>query len=601
MEGKINPQNNPLIDANTKLKCAKLSILVFFSFLLVFFGGLWAQSAQAASLYLSPASGSYNLGQAFSVNVYVSSADQAMNAASGAVLFPADKLQVTSLVKTGSIINLWVQEPSFSNPPAGGQGTVNFEGIIYNPGYTGSKGKIITINFKVKGGGEASLNLSLAAVLANDGQGTNILTGLGGADFALEVPSIGPAAPKATTPTVLPGVPAAPQISSQTHPDSNQWYAKKDAVLSWPLPPDTLSTRLLLSHIPQANPLVVYTPAVNSKEFKDLDDGTWYLHVQLRNSSGWGSVSHFQLQIDTVPPESLSIKFAEGKETDNPRPTVYFNTTDSLSGIDNYKIKIGEGDEFILPTVTVQSNSYTLPLQAPGKRSILVQAFDKAGNFATAAEEFVIKPIQSPTFTSYPQQIYTDEVFEAKGTTYPNSQITVWLQREDDKPKSQIVKSDEKGNFNFVADKKLKDGVYKLWAEVTDERGAKSNPSETIIFKVTLSLQIQIGKFVIDYISIINLLLIIVIGLVATTFYIWYKLKLWRRRVKKETLDAEKKLRRAFSALSQEVKKQVSKLDGYEGLSEREKIIYERLKKALETSEKFVGKEIKDIERELKK
>ena len=100
-------------------------------------------SVFAATLNFSPPSGSYNVGNTFSVNVNVDSSDQAMNAASGIVSFPWDKLEVVSISKTGSIFSLWPAEPSFSNSA----GTVNFEGIVLNPGYTGPSGKILSITF----------------------------------------------------------------------------------------------------------------------------------------------------------------------------------------------------------------------------------------------------------------------------------------------------------------------------------------------------------------------------------------------------------------------------------------------------------------------
>lgn len=61
---------------------------------------------QAAGLYFSPAAGSYKAQSTFAVDVYVSSADQAMNAASGTISFPQDKLEVVSLSKEGSIFTL---------------------------------------------------------------------------------------------------------------------------------------------------------------------------------------------------------------------------------------------------------------------------------------------------------------------------------------------------------------------------------------------------------------------------------------------------------------------------------------------------------------
>ncbi|MBZ9571909.1 hypothetical protein KJA15_01045, partial [Patescibacteria group bacterium] len=68
--------------------------------------------------------------------------------------------------------------------------------------------------------------------------------------------------------------------------------------------------------------------------------------------------------------------------------------------------------------------------------------------------------------------------------------------------------------------------------------------------------------------------------------------------LERETTEAEKALYQAFKDLRKEVKEQVAKMDGKPGLSEREKKIYHDFKKALKNSEKFIGKEIKDIEKE---
>lgn len=156
---------------NSGFHCLFYKFSVVFLFLVFYF--LFSTiSANAASMYFSPSAGSYEVGKTFSVNVYVSSADQAMNAASSIISFPADKLEVISLSKTDSIFTLWAQEPSFSNSA----GTINFEGIMFNPGFKGLTGKLLTINFRVKASGSVLLSFLSGSVLANDGQGTNILT-----------------------------------------------------------------------------------------------------------------------------------------------------------------------------------------------------------------------------------------------------------------------------------------------------------------------------------------------------------------------------------------------------------------------------------------
>ena len=152
----------------------------------------------AASLDFSPNSGTYHVGDTLSATIYVSSVDQTMNATEGEVSFPADLLKVSSL-SNGSIISISTPgEPSFSNT----DGTVNFGGVDTGSGYKGSKGKVITINFKIKAKGVASLSILNGSILANDGNGTEIISSVGNAKFNL----IGalPVVNKITKPVAVP-------------------------------------------------------------------------------------------------------------------------------------------------------------------------------------------------------------------------------------------------------------------------------------------------------------------------------------------------------------------------------------------------------------
>ncbi len=575
-------------------KIPKLKILFLFS---IFYFLFSAALVEAATLYFSPSSGSFGIGQTFSAAVYVSSEDQTMNAASGVISFPKDKLEITSLSQSGSIFSLWVQEPVFSKSA----GTVQFEGIVLNPGFTGSAGKIISVNFKVKSGGLASLRFSSGSVLANDGRGTNILADLGTANFNLATGGITPMTPETTTPSSSLGAPAPPHVSSSTHPDQNKWYSETKAKFNWDLPSDVTAVRVLIDKNSHSIPGVNYAPPISSKEIADLDDGIWYFHIQFRNSYGWGAISHFRVQIDTKSPEPFSIKIIDGKETENPRPTIVFNTVDTGSGIDYYKVKIGDSDFLDISQEEVKSNPYTLHPQMPGKHTILVQAFDKAHNHTVAVEEFVVKAIESPKITDYPQKLYSGEPLIVKGTTYPNVQITLWLQREDDKAESQSIKSDENGNFALVYKENLKDGIYKMWAEAVNEQGAVSYPSEKLTFIVALPSVLKFGKIAINYLTILITLLILIAVLGGIIFYVFYRISLWRKKLRKQTKEAEGALEKAFWALRQEVKEQIEKFDKKPGLSKSEKEISDKLQKALNIAEKFIGKEIKDVKRELDK
>lgn len=139
--------------------------------------------AFAASLYFVPSTKTIAVGESFTLIIKVSSPDQAMNAASGDVSFPSDKLRAISISKNNSIINQWISPPSFSNSVVGG--VVHFEGIVLNPGFTGNAGTIIAVTFQALRTGDATLLFSSGAVLANDGNGTNIGNALANAKVTI--------------------------------------------------------------------------------------------------------------------------------------------------------------------------------------------------------------------------------------------------------------------------------------------------------------------------------------------------------------------------------------------------------------------------------
>ncbi|MEK9182430.1 MAG: hypothetical protein AAB781_02455, partial [Patescibacteria group bacterium] len=351
-----------------------------------------------------------------------------------------------------------------------------------------------------------------------------------------------------------------------------------------------------------AIPTVVYSPAISEREVTNFEDGIWYFNSQFRNSGGWGEVAHFKLQIDTQPPKPFAIKFIDGNKTENPKPTVVFDTTDSLSGIDYYKIKIGEGDFFFVAPEIIKSNPYILPLQNPGKRNILVQAFDKAGNYATAVEEFEILPISSPSIIEYPKEIRSEELLVILGSTYSNSQVNIWLQRERGEPKSFIVQSNQDGKFTFTADEKLNEGIYKMWAEVIDRRGAKSLSSEKITIAVVKSAIVRIGTWATSLLVIIVPLTVLILALIFVVWYGWHKFLIFRKRLQKEVREAESALHTSFDLLKENIREQVKMLEKTKTkrqLTEEEEKIVKQLRKNLDDTEKFVRKEIEDIEREV--
>ncbi len=136
--------------------------------------------AHAATLSVSPASGSFNVGDKITVRVMVSS-DVPVNAVSAVLSIPTSIFTIESVSKSGSILNFWVTEPSFSK----GAGILSFEGVKLN-GFPGGTGAVVTATLRAVAPGTGTILFNSGQVLANDGQGTDVTSGMTKATFSIE-------------------------------------------------------------------------------------------------------------------------------------------------------------------------------------------------------------------------------------------------------------------------------------------------------------------------------------------------------------------------------------------------------------------------------
>lgn len=543
--------------------------------------------AKAASLDISPSSGSYKTGTNFTIGVYVGTSE-AINAVSGRVSFPIDKLEAVSVSKSGTIFSLWVQEPSISS------GIVSFEGIILNPGYTGPSGKLINITFKVKAAGDAKISFSSASVLANDGKGTNVLTNIGSASYSLG--DITPSSPDTTTPTVITGTPGAPQISSSTHPDQNKWYANNSTVFSWPLPNGVTAVRTGVGIVPKTNPTVVYSPPITSKNVESLNDGVWYFHTQFRNATGWGEITHFRFQVDTQKPTVFNITEVMRNDQTLSKVQFLFDAQDETSGINHYEIKIDNDEAF--NWIDDGSHQFETAALFPGKHSLFAKAFDQAGNWLANTVEFNIEPLRAPEITNYSKSLSSGEVLTVKGITYRSIKVVASAQKDKEEIKTYTVDSDQDGNFNFILPDKVQNGIYSLWFYALDNREARSLLSDKIIIEVKPTQLESAGFWLSDVLSIVVPLIALIILLILVILRGWHKINMLKKKLRKEVYEAEKVAHKAFANLRTQVSEQVKllqKASVRRKLTREESKILQEFGMHLDTDEQSVIKEIEDI------
>lgn len=566
----------------------KLSLTIFVFVVIYFFS---TATVSAASLALSPSTGVYTSNSTFSVNVMVNTGGKPVNAADGTLTFNPRELSVVSVNRTGSIFNLWVAEPSFSNSA----GTINFSGGS-PAGYSGNTGKIMTVTFRAIGSGTARTSFSSGSVLANDGKGTNILTAMNSGTYTIQARSETPEAE--IIEYIAPAnTPSAPVVTSDNHADPSKWYSSNATNLSWSLPAGVTSVRTLLDTNPTSVPTKVYEDPISNISLTDLPEGVSYFHIQFRNSDGWGRVAHYRLAVDTEKPSNINISQAEGSDLFNPNQVLLVEVEDETSVVNIYKVKINNEEPFDYKDET-GSSTINLPTLDPGYHSVIIEAFDQAGNSIIGTYSFTLEAFDKPIFTDYPTEINEEVIPVIKGKTRPNSEVEVSIKKVGSEPTKYNLESDENGQFIFIPEGTLSTGVYELTALATDEFGAKSSVSDTVRIAVQQPGFIRIGSFIVSILSVVVPLIVLLLLLFFGIWYLILYAKKFRRSVSVETAEALAVLHTEFGQLQTVLKNHESKMQDSRKTKKLTKAESEMIKvmdEALQSSQNKVEKEIADI------
>jgi len=566
-----------------------LSLILF-----IFHLSVSPANAQSASLYVNPPSSSYTVGSSFSVDVKINTGGQSINAAQGTILFDTNAFEVTGTSKKGSVFTLWIQDLAVSNSA----GTITFSGGLPSPGFSGSAGKLFTIILKVKTSGIGRITWSSGAILVNDGRGTNILASMEGGGYTLN-PLI--TIPSAPSPVALGGRPSAPLVTSLTHPDEDKWYSNSNPVFKWRLPEDVSHISYSLTQGPDTNPKIVIVDPRTKAGFDDVDDGIWYFHINFKNNIGWGALTHRKVLIDTESPEAFEISFIDDGDLTNPRPAISLTAEDNLSGVFQYEISIdGEDKETVLQeTLLAGENVHRLSLQPPGEHTIVVVAYDEAGNYTIDVKKFTIKSIEPPLIDEYTQVIDAGGALIIKGNFLPAGTVRVYVQKEGEDAMWKEVKSNKEGGWVYVHARTIERGVYRIWVEGIDTRGAQSYPSEKIHIAVKVPALLGAGKLAVDYLSVVVSLIAIFVLIIGVAFFGWYRMTAWERaigiwskKLRREVHEADDSVQKACDALYDELNEQLEAFEHVKTkrqLTREEKRMVKQFKKALDVAERYIS------------
>lgn len=497
-----------------------------------------APASAATTLSFSPASGSYAVGKTFTVSLVVN-AGQAINAAEATVRFPKETLEVASVSKSSSRFTLWAVEPSFAN----GAGTVTFSGGLPSPGFTGSGGKILSVTFRAKAAGTARLTLSGAQVLANDGEGTNVLSSSGTATYTITAP-----APANVNQAPPPKAKPVPTISSSTHPDQNAWYQARTIAASWQAGADAKGYSATFDR--SAGTIPAETSQGTGTAFAQTvtDDGVWYLHVRAQYEDGLSEAAHFAFRIDATPPDAFVIMIDRSGVAGN-AAKVTFATKDAASGISRYELVVDGKPSAIAVSPALLENL------TQGQHTVIIRAIDLAGNATEAQASFDVAEIAPPTFSFEYEKfrllgardnlpvLLPGAKWTLRGVAQAKDTIRIIVRSQESVfefpietiPDPQPIEPVPDGNaaWKIELDPSLSPGEHEIHVTRKDAQGQISPEGLVIRFRVVTNV-VRIGSWLIPSSYVIALL-----GLVGFLLATILFLILWHRRV-------VKKLRRAL-------------------------------------------------------
>ena len=560
-----------------------------------------ASTANAATYNVISDKTSFKVGDTFSIDLKIDSEGTSINAAQASINYPANILQAVSADKTTSVFNFWLEDPKIN----ASQGTISFTAGSTS-GFTGRSLETLRVTFQAKSAGAIDISISDAAITAADNKGTNVLTGYAGFKGAITsiIPSYQPGAlveppftPIIRQPAAATGLPGLPKIEVPLYPNQDKWSnASTRYIAKWDLPADITAVAVAVDKIPETQPSS-FDGLYDNRMFPPLTDGIWYLHVKFKNLKGTGPTATYKIKVDTTPPLPFDIKFSGEKSSDNPSPSISFNTIDQPSGIAEYSIKIDDSS----PVVT-DSGSVILKIQAIGKHIVKVAAKDQADNITETATEFEVLPIAPPVIISYSKRTYvTDGTVEISGSVTKGNEVIVVLK---EKSKAivvyRVVSADENGNWRAVFSDPLKKGEYYLEAMARDVRGATSLPVESgLIEAVERPLVIIFG---IEISPTVFYLLIIVI-LSGGLFLVWLMVSKMIEKRRKRVILAERDIENSYSSLekeinniAEEVNKSSKKISAGKGSSNASTDArLKRMISDIQKSKKYLEEDIKDI------
>ncbi|MCX6742970.1 MAG: hypothetical protein NT116_01920, partial [Candidatus Parcubacteria bacterium] len=267
---------------------------------------------------------------------------------------------------------------------------------------------------------------------------------------------------------------AAPIISSPTHPNQEEWYANNQPQFVW----QTFEQGEGYIFNLDQNPLTELDYGYLSSQdkmfsFNGVGDGFWYFHLRAKYGEGYSPVAHYQIKVDTTPPEFFKPSLETEKVNGQEQEKIYFSALDKYSGVDYYEMQIDDREW------TKVSSPYSLTEKDKEGNTLTLRAVDQAGNAIESyidlkrnvviekeqktyviEKVIIIEPpiIESVEFKQINNKFQTQSALVVTGRAAPDATITVYLSTQPEAIINGLT--DKFGNWQINIFKELNAGKY---------------------------------------------------------------------------------------------------------------------------------------------
>jgi hypothetical protein len=412
----------------------------------LFFGVFRENVFASASLYTYPSSGTYYQGNSFSVGIYVSSSE-AINAVEATISYDSS---ILSIVSCGVVTSTFELAADSTCPSI----TVGTTGS-----YTGSGAQVATVTFRSIATGTASVTVTGKTAINGAYVSTN------GATSTFSIVLYTP-------------IPQAPTVSSTTHPKSDKWYKTKTFKASWNKDSGVSGFSYNFDQKKDTIPDNTIDTSSTTISLNVNKSGTWFFHIKAFGSGGWGDPSHYKFLVDSKDP--LFVTNPSFEDKGDLQSEIVFKAEDEESGIKNYKLLI-DGDE-VKGTI---SSPYKTPVLSVGEHTVVIKAFDKAGNLAQESISITVGDLQPPTVTELAvSDVFIGEVsrrITVKGTAPSEARVFIEFTSLST---TREVTAGKDGLWEYVYQEDFPDGEHSLRVK-TSIGGVESSFSEPYHFSTS--------------------------------------------------------------------------------------------------------------------